>query len=489
MCFGYRFMYALLLLCTVTCYGMGQRADSLQQVLSQEQNPEHRIGLLRKLGNIRSRQGATDSVSFGYYQELIRLGRTYGDSVSIATGLLYTGFHHYMNRRTILSTQTYQYALNSLKYAGNEWLLKARIYNCMGISYAHIGSYSIALSNYHKALALIKKLQEPQEKADILNNIRSCFEYLSISDSVIYYSELSLDAYRYLLANDSDSTYYTTGIGKALIALEKPIEAINYLNQGLVIAKRKQDIGGIANSHRHLGACYQQLKDYKQAKYHYLMAIRMNDNMRPLIMRKLSEIAVMEKDYTQAYKYLDEYVHAMDTLRSTKVREQMFELQQIYQDMATERQILQVKNEAMRSSSLANLFSGLFAATLIILIFTGILYWQKKQNANKLSLLNQEISYINQHLDELVQQRTAVIAQQKEQIEKFAHMNAHHIRAPVATILGLVNLIEQEDLLHKNREVEEHLKITAQKMDAIIRQVQEALDKEDWEHIEFPPME
>jgi signal transduction histidine kinase len=135
------------------------------------------------------------------------------------------------------------------------------------------------------------------------------------------------------------------------------------------------------------------------------------------------------------------------------------------------------------------LFSGLFAVTLVILIFTGALYWQKKQNAAKLSKLNQEISYINQHLDELVQRRTDVIQRQKQQIERFAFMNAHEIRGPVATILGLVNIIVQEDLLRDNKEVEQHLQMTVQKMDKIVNHVQQTLDNEDWKNIDLPPVQ
>lgn len=468
---------------------IARRVDSLEKVLLKQTETRPRLVLLKQLSALKNRQGATDSKSLGYFRELIRIGRQIGDSVSVAEGLLYTGFHHFLNRRLILSGQTYHYALTSLKNIDSAYWLKAQIYNVIGINYAYVGSYSTALSNYYKALAIAEKVRYWQEKADILDNMRDVFENLNQIDSVKYYSRLSLAAYQHLLANDNDSSYYCAGIGKALIALGQPQKAIEYLNMGFKISKREQSQTGMANIHKHLGVCYQMLKNYAQAKYHYLSAVSLNENQRMVVSKKLSEIAVMEKDYRQAYQYLAEYVHTVDTLRGIKIREQLFELEQLYRNMDKEREVLQAKNEAMQNKSLVNLFSGLFAVTLVILIFTGALYWQKKQNAAKLSKLNQEISYINQHLDELVQRRTDVIQRQKQQIERFAFMNAHEIRGPVATILGLVNIIVQEDLLRDNKEVEQHLQMTVQKMDKIVNHVQQTLDNEDWKNIDLPPVQ
>ncbi|TXK51293.1 hypothetical protein FVR03_03530 [Pontibacter qinzhouensis] len=50
------------------------------------------------------------------------------------------------------------------------------------------------------------------------------------------------------------------------------------------------------------------------------------------------------------------------------------------------------------------------------------------------------ISYINQHQQEVIQERTQEIAAKNEKLLEVSIMNAHHLREPLSRILGLVTL-------------------------------------------------
>ena len=64
------------------------------------------------------------------------------------------------------------------------------------------------------------------------------------------------------------------------------------------------------------------------------------------------------------------------------------------------------------------------------------------------------------------------ISRQKDQLAEIAQINAHEIRRPVATILGLVNLVNKSAIVDPtNLEVLSYLEITTQELDMVIRRI------------------
>ena len=51
---------------------------------------------------------------------------------------------------------------------------------------------------------------------------------------------------------------------------------------------------------------------------------------------------------------------------------------------------------------------------------------------------------INTHLETLVDERTKEVKKQNEQLIKYAYSNSHHVRRPVARVLGLIRLSKME---------------------------------------------
>ena len=54
------------------------------------------------------------------------------------------------------------------------------------------------------------------------------------------------------------------------------------------------------------------------------------------------------------------------------------------------------------------------------------------------------LNEVNQHLEDLVIKKTEDIKSQNEKILKYAYANAHHVRGPVARLLGLIQLSKLE---------------------------------------------
>jgi K+-sensing histidine kinase KdpD len=96
----------------------------------------------------------------------------------------------------------------------------------------------------------------------------------------------------------------------------------------------------------------------------------------------------------------------------------------------------------------------------------------------ELNVSNEKIWTINENLDELVKQRSAKIEEQLTLLNKYAHMNSHEVRAPLARLLGLMSLINLEKDAEAKIELFDKMNACAEEMDQIIRKMNRLLEKE-----------
>ena len=100
------------------------------------------------------------------------------------------------------------------------------------------------------------------------------------------------------------------------------------------------------------------------------------------------------------------------------------------------------------------------------------------QRTQELSNANQELLSMNENLEQLVQERTKKIDLQLHQILKYAHMNSHEVRGPLARILGLMSLIKMETDSAQKEDLLQKLDIAAVELDTIIRKMNRLLEQE-----------
>jgi signal transduction histidine kinase len=85
---------------------------------------------------------------------------------------------------------------------------------------------------------------------------------------------------------------------------------------------------------------------------------------------------------------------------------------------------------------------------------------------------------LNENLEQLVSERTKRIDAQLNQISKYAYMNAHEVRGPVARILGLMNLIKNETDPVAKEDLINKLDATSIELDTIVREMNRLLEQE-----------
>lgn len=89
-----------------------------------------------------------------------------------------------------------------------------------------------------------------------------------------------------------------------------------------------------------------------------------------------------------------------------------------------------------------------------------------KQNDN-LSFSHEETQSINENLEQIIDQRIQKIEEKNYQLEEYAFINAHILRGSVCRIMGLLNIMQQEQHLPGLDRIEEK----ANEVDKLIRKI------------------
>lgn len=93
----------------------------------------------------------------------------------------------------------------------------------------------------------------------------------------------------------------------------------------------------------------------------------------------------------------------------------------------------------------------------------------------ELKAQSEEIRSINESLEIRVKERTQVLEEKNKQLAEYAFINSHVLRAPVSTMLGLINLISYSNLPVEDQKIYNHLLDTAKVLDTIIYKINHAI--------------
>lgn len=91
---------------------------------------------------------------------------------------------------------------------------------------------------------------------------------------------------------------------------------------------------------------------------------------------------------------------------------------------------------------------------------------------------NEKILLLNENLESLVKDRTIKINEQLSQLTKYANMNAHEVRGPLARLLGLKNLIKIEPDESKKSDLIKRLSNSADELDEVVKKMNRLLEEE-----------
>ncbi|MCZ8071124.1 MAG: histidine kinase dimerization/phospho-acceptor domain-containing protein [Bacteroidota bacterium] len=111
---------------------------------------------------------------------------------------------------------------------------------------------------------------------------------------------------------------------------------------------------------------------------------------------------------------------------------------------------------------------------MILLIVFSIYVTISLRKARKQKI---EIELLNTHLERIVEQRTVKLNERNRQLERYAFLNAHRLRSPVAAILGLCNLLKLSNSESEWKEVLPRLDNSVHELDKIVFEIQRMVDE------------
>jgi len=382
------------------------------------------------------------------------------------------------------------------KHTGNEKELTDS-YKNIGIVYFSQGQLSKALDYYYNALFIAVKNNYTVLTAELYNNIGVVLQAMEVYPNALEYYKKSLKIF------EGTNNLHALGtlnenIGEVMLAQEDYTDAINYLNKANAVAKKQHDKDGLSSVYTDLALCFANKKQFEKAiryldtslsiavkyKIVYNQAYAMTGYATVYNMQKqyakaspyalkaqslglaLGNLSVranaalqLNKTFAglgkidKAYYFLNEYVNLKNGLKNNesiqKLTSYNYELsfsvkQRLAAQQQREKDLLYQQN--IRMNRLTDL---IFVILIIAMIVIACIYYFEKRK--------------QQRINRLLKIKNMVVSDQRTDLDEQAHklnelntlkdrlisILAHDLRAPLSTLRGLFNLLQDESLSHE----------------------------------------
>lgn len=386
------------------------------------------------------------------------------------------------------------------------------IYRC----YNNIAEVYKKLKNYANAKRYLYKAQDLHtlyflEKFHILNSLNLAELYLEEKnyDSVTHYLKKAKTA----PSNQLTIRYYAT-INYDYALLNKDtsnFELANiFIEECIRFAKMENNERRLAEAYNIKGEILIELNQHQQAidvfKKALKIAIKLKHEHLELSIQKNLYVLDFEKGKTiNAITHILRYVELRDKIYTTSISRQSAEFEKVYEfeKIEKENSLLQLKqniNDSIIRYQIGFIILALIALSIAV-YFLVIINKQRKSLKLALALLeekgrivetqkielekqskkthglNKELILLNKNLESRAYEIAREIEVKNKKMNKYAFMNAHKLRAPIASILGLINLFGKALEPKDEKTMIRMLKESANKLDNVVHEIKDVIDE------------
>jgi tetratricopeptide (TPR) repeat protein len=279
-----------------------------------------------------------------------------------------------------------------------------------------------------------------QNKRTVDNSLEYQLKALKIAESSRKYEKLRIRFY------DNLAQYYKDNYDFAT--------AISYGNKSVPLAKKYTQERSLTYVYTWLGEAYYRKGDHQKGLAYLDSALqtayKIKEPYREMeIYMSLYDCALLSANYKQAIDYGTKFRQLHDSLQVSLNEKQIGELQIKYETAKKDKQILLLDHaEAVKSRQIVWILAGscLFVVFIIVLLV----------QSRTIHRNNQIIKANNNQLN--------------ESLSSIAYIQSHELRKPLASIMGLVNVIKADDY-HVDQDILSKLEEAANDLDKKIQNI------------------
>jgi tetratricopeptide (TPR) repeat protein len=411
----------------------------------------------------------------------------------------------------------------------------AEVLNTIAVIFHSQSNYTRAFDYYLKALKIREEIKDQSGAARCLSNIGTVFQVHNDIDKALSYKIKAINIYR-KIKDSSGLAEELADIGVLYTLKKDYVQALKNLEESTKLYEKWQSNKvELSQNLEDTGIIFEEQKKYDLALFYLHKALDLKQELGyelgiattwKTIARVQKEMGLYESASDNALKALKIFnkignkydiretsLILTETFKKMKMFDkslQYYELANIVQDsifsieknrlinnMEANHQIeLLTKDKALKEIELEKknlnlwlLVGGSVLISLVALLFmlnfyhVRKMYEVQKQQALEIGKQNEEIarknhelSIMNMQLDQKVQERTAVLEFQNRQLKQYAFINSHRLRSPVATILGLLEILSMNQSVEEEKKIKEYLKVSAQELDNIVHLIKDTID-------------
>jgi tetratricopeptide (TPR) repeat protein len=381
-------------------------------------------------------------------------------------------------------------------------------YNNMGEVYKKIQDYEKSVELLSIALDWYTKLKQPH--AIIIYNIGEDYLFMNRLQDALNFFNRSLS--QAMVEKDSRTIAYTyQGLGLIKHRQKEDYQALAYLTKAEIIWRSQGEIRSLIQTYQDFGDIFLALNQIPKA-FEYIdqatiLATQIQAaDLQIINYQKQATLYNLTGEYKKAVGVLQKYNTIKDSVYNLKKTEQIARLQTLFDTESRDIENQQLKAEQTAKSEQIRIQQLFLLTTTLGLLIAGIMTWvlfrqrkkilevnnllndrsteinrQKEEiqsQAQELSKLNGQLQTMNRSLEDRIEERTHLLRRQNEKLAGYAHVNAHLLRAPIVSILGLLNLIEKIQLPSDDQVLIRHLQRCGQDLDRITREINRNLEEE-----------
>jgi tetratricopeptide (TPR) repeat protein len=395
-----------------------------------------------------------------------------------------------------LSDSAYFIALNSFDSIGFKPGM-ARSLNNIAWNYKVREDYEKALVYFERAHKVVKATDDTTLLQGILNNMGTVLRQQGQFEKALEVFEESLELNR-VQGNEIWEAYALNNMGMTYMDLGNFQKSREFLDQAIRINLENDLIKEYSRNLTNLGKLYISEKEYDSADYYLDMADEVIDSLgynREKLENLEYKILLNEEigDWKNAFVYQKEYQQLDNELNRISWNEKVSELQGKFELAQKERE-LETSRRKLEQQKMIIMGSLSILVLLFVLLYLVIKLYRSKnewgknienlnleinQKNEQLEAVNRDISQINENLEEMVKKRTEKAFEQNERLLRYAFINSHEIRGPLARILGLLYLIKLEDNSIQRHKSFRLLDEATNELDDVIKQTSKLLEDEE----------